>query len=507
MKYLIGADIGTTGTKACLYDIEGHEIANAFEESVLHYPRPGWVEQNPEDFYTSVCHTISRMIEVSGISGRDIAAVTIDGQMAGILGIDKQYRAVMPYDSWLDTRSMQETNQIRDIAEDEVLKRCGLPTITAHCGKILWWKKNRPEIFRQTEKFIQPAAYVSGKMAGLSAEEAFIDITYCHFTGLYDFQKEQWSRQLCDLFEIPVEKLPKVVPPWQIVGTMSSEAAADCSLTAGIPIVAGCGDQAAGFLGAGMTHAGCIVDVAGTASVLGCSVNRFEPDLKSKTLMFSHAIQKDLWFPHAYLTGGGLCLRWFRDHILRPQKHQMTTIYREMDQKAEKNLPDPTGILFTPHLGGRNFPFTPDFRGNFVNLNWDSGLEHLYKSVMEGIGYEYQFYLNLEKNLFPDIDFREIRVYGGGAKSRVFTQIKADILGIPYVRLDRDEVGALGSVILGGYAVGIYRDMNKMAQEFTHVRDHIYPDARRHDRYQEFYMEYRSYIRSVEQFYQVKRGN
>lgn len=500
MKYLIGVDIGTTGTKASLYDTEGHEIASAFRESVLLYPREGWVEQDPEDFYRTSCDTIAEMIQKAGISGGDVAAVTIDGQMAGVLGIGKNWEPVIPYDSWLDTRSEKQVARIRETAELLVLEKSGLPTMVAHCGKILWWMEERPETFRKIEKFIQPAAYVSGRFAGLSGKDAFIDITYCHFTGLFDFSKNTWSEELCELFHVPMEKLPRVVDPWEIVGIMTAQAAADCGLQAGIPITAGCGDQAAGFLGAGLTEPGVIVDVAGTASVFACGVDRFSADRKHRTLLSCRSVLDGLWFPHAFLNGGGLCLRWFRDNILRPAPDQLADAYRVMDGRAEALGRGPSGVLFLPHLGGRNFPFCPEIRGTFANVNWNTDDAALYKAVMEGIAYEYSLYLGIERSLFPDVDFREVRTYGGGAKSRLFTQIKADVLGIPYVQVDRAEVGALGCAILGGYAVGIYRDMAETAKQFTHTKGRIEPDPETHRRYQPYAKAYAELSRMMEGF-------
>jgi xylulokinase len=502
MKYLIGVDIGTTGTKASLYDIEGREIAGAFRESVLRYPREGWVEQDPQDFYTSACGTISEMVSKAGISGKDVAAITVDGQMAGVLGIDGDFKPVICYDSWLDRRCARQISRIREQAEELVLQKSGLPTMVAHCGKILWWKEERPGDFKRISKFIQPAGYVSGRFAGLKGGAAFIDPTYCHFSGLFDFSKNAWSEELCAMFDIPAEKLPRVIDPWEIVGELTPEAARDCGLTAGIPVTAGCGDQAAGFLGAGLVEPGCVVDVAGTASVFACGVDRFQADLKHKTLLTSRSVFSDLWFPHAFLNGGGLCLRWFRDNLMKPAPKKLASAYGVMDKKAEALGREPTGVLFLPHLGGRNFPFHQHIRGSFANINWNTDDTVLYKSVMEGIAYEYSIYLDIERSLYPDIEFKEVRTYGGGAKSRLFTQIKADVLGIPYVQVDRSEVGALGCAILGGYAVGIYKDMAQTAKQFTHTKDRIPPDEENHRKYRIFAEAYTEYGHAMEKLYE-----
>ena len=177
MKFLVGIDLGTTGTKAALFDSEGQLLADAYRESTLYYPKPGWVEQNPADFYTSTCETIQEVLRKSKISPKDVAALSIDGQMAGIMGIDKDWKPVTHYDSWLDNRCKHYVEFIREHFEDKILRLSGLPSTVAHCAKILWWKHEKPNVFRTISKFIQPAAYVAGKLVGLSAREAFVDYT------------------------------------------------------------------------------------------------------------------------------------------------------------------------------------------------------------------------------------------------------------------------------------------------------------------------------------------
>ncbi|MDF2614395.1 MAG: xylB [Clostridia bacterium] len=501
MKYLIGIDIGTTGTKSALFDCEGRLIASSYQESKLYYPKDGWVEQITEDFYTSACHTIYEMIESSNINPKDIAAISLDGQMAGVLGIDKNWNPVTHYDSWLDTRCKKYVDMIKDRFEDRVLQLSGLPSTVAHCAKILWWKHERPEVFSKISKFIQPAAYVAGKLAGLTSKEAFIDYTYLHFSGLYDAEKTEWSEELCSAFDIPMEKLPQIVEPWKVIGQVTQKAAEDCGLCPGIPIAAGTGDQAAGFLGAGLIQPGMVVDVAGTASVLACCVDEYKPDLKYKTLLFPKAASKGLWFPHAFIGGGGLCLRWFRDGIVRPHNGEVSEMYDILNIEAEKLGTAPDPLMFIPHLGGRNYPYDSEVRGMWAGFSWGHERAHFYKSIMQGIAYEYYYYLKIEKNLFPNVDFKEVRVIGGGAKSQLFNHIKANVLGIPYVQLDREEVGVLGSAIIAGYAVGLFENMESIAKKFIGTKNRIEPDMKISAQYAEYGELYISMFETMKPFY------
>lgn len=486
MNCVVGVDLGTTATKAALFDDSGNLLASASEPSKLLYPKPGWVEQDPESFYTSTCNTIREIVRASAIDARDVKAISISGQMAGIIGIDSKWRAVTHYDSWLDTRCEKYVQQIREGYEDKVLRLSGLPTDVAHCAKILWWKNEAPEVFGSIKKFIQPAAYVAGRLANLSASEAFIDYTYLHFTGLYDARETSWSTELCSDLGVPVEFLPKIVEPWTVVGSISTLASRECGLKDGTAIAAGAGDQAASFLGAGIVEPGLAVDVAGTASVLACCVADYRPDLTHKILFIAKAVARSLWYPHTFIRGGGLCLRWFRDNILRPDHHEIDNMYRTLDEES-KDLPAGSdSLFFVPHLGGRQSPYHNDTRGTWAGLSWGHDRRHLYRSILESIAYEYSYFLRIERSLFPEVNFKEIRVFGGGAKSDVFNQIKANVLGIPYVQITRDEVGELGSAIIAGYAIGLFEDIAETAGSFVDTKSRVEPNMKLHERYVAF---------------------
>jgi xylulokinase len=317
--YLIGVDIGTMGTKAAIFDAQGNLLASAFEESILHYPRPGWVEQDQDDFYTSSVRTIKECVEKSGINPSDVAAIAFDGQMAGTGSVDADWGSPTPYDSWLDIRCGAYIEMMKPHA-DQVIQSTGGPPTYCHGPKILWWMHERPEVFERVSKFVMPTTYTAGRMAGLKGDEAFVDYTHLNFSSFSDTAAAVWNPDLVGMFEVPQEKLPRIVEPWEIIGKLTPSAARDCGLVAGTPIAAGCGDQAAGMLGAAMVEPGTVFDVAGTASVFAICTDRFVPDIKHKTLFTARLVPPDLWYALAYINGGGLNLRWFRDELAREEK-------------------------------------------------------------------------------------------------------------------------------------------------------------------------------------------
>ena len=499
-SYLIGVDIGTAGTKAAIFDEQGRMVADAYEESRLRYPRPGWVEQELDDFYRSVCKTIKEVVESSKISPQRIAAIAFDGQMAGMGGIDEHWRPVTRYDSWLDTRCEPYIALMKKRAEDLVLKRTGAAPSYNHGPKILWWKDEAPEIFKKIHKFVMPAGYVAGKMVGLKGDDAFIDHTYLVFGGFSDTEKMSWSGELCDIFEIPLAKLPRIVLPWDIVGRLTQKAAKDCGLVSGIPVAAGAGDQTAGFLGAGIVDAGRVVDVAGTASCFLSCVDRYRPDVENKTFICLRAVIPHLWYPLAYINGGGLCLRWFRDEFAKEEKlradEEGKSAYSILNEEASRIPPGSDSLLFVPHLGGRVCPNDPNIRGVWFGFSWSHTKPHFYRAILEGIAYEYFYYFEILKKLFPTISFKEATVIGGGAKSLLWNQIKADVLGLTYTRVNREELAVLGSAIIAGYAVGLFDDLASTARRFVKTASRIEPRSKYHQYYNNYARAYVDLIKT-----------
>ena len=485
--YLIGVDLGTMGTKAAIFDTQGNQVAEAYEESKLYYPQPGWVEQQPAEIYDSAVSTIRACMQQSDVDPVQVAGIAFDGQMAGLASVDPDWDTPTHYDSWLDTRCGPYISHLKK-HEEQIIALSGGPPTISHGAKILWWMHEQPDVFRRIAKFIQPGGYVAGRMAGLKGDEAFIDRTYLTFSCFSDTQAGKWSEELLEPFEVDKNKLARIVDPWEIIGTITEEAATATGLRAGTPIAAGCGDQAAGMLGAAMVSPGLVFDVAGTASVFAVCLDRFVTDHANRTLFTAALAVPNLYYAMAFIGGGGLNLRWFRDELAPHEKAGAEAagqnIYQVFDQMATGVPVGSNKLLFLPHLSGRVCPSDPNTRGLYIGLNWSHTKADLYRAMLEGVGYEYAYYLDIVRNLLPDLEFRETRVLGGGARSRLWNQIKADILGIPYVNLNRDEFAVLGSAILAGYAVGVFDDLATTAQRFIQTTGRIDPNMENHTIYQ-----------------------
>ena len=472
-KYLIGVDLGTSSTKAALYQIDGKLISEASVEVPLYYPKPGVVEQENEDFYTSAAQTIRTCVEASGVDPREIAALAFDSQMAGVGMVDEAYRPVARFDSWLDMRCQPYIEQMDAEAGERITQLTGCPPTCDHGPKMLWWKHEQEAEYRRTAKFLMPAAYVAGRLAGLKGDQAFIDKTFIHFSGFSDAQNATWSGELCDQFGMEMEKLPRIVDPTTVVGEVTESAAEEFGLAAGTLIAAGAGDTAANALGAGIVRAGMLFDVAGTAAVLAGCTDKFVADTKNRALLTMRSVIPGLWNPLAYIGGGGLALRWFRDHFFNSFHGQTMPVsddlYSNMISQVEKIAPGAEGLFFSPHLGGRICPASPEMRGAWVGVSWSHTQAHFGRAILESVAFEYAYYLKILTELMPELELVEARVVGGGARSAVWNQIKADVLNVPYQRLEGNEFGAWGAAMIAGKAAGLIDDLASHAEQ-TAVR-------------------------------------
>jgi xylulokinase len=293
----------------------------------------------------------------------------------------------------------------------------------------------------------------------------------------------EWSEELLDQFQVDKSKMPRIVNPWDIVGFLTASAAAQCGLFPGIPLVAGCGDSAATSLAAGVTRKGIIFDVAGTASIFSCCVDQYKPDLGNKTLLYARSIVPGLWIPMAYINGGGMCLQWFRDHLTGTGT---PVSFGELDREAEPIVPGSEGLIFLPHFSGRVCPNNANVRGSWIGLHWAHQRGHLYKSIMEGIAYEYDHYFRIIRELVEDAAFSEVYVIGGGAKSALFSAIKADVLGIDYVPLRISDTAPLGSALVAGHGVGLFPDLKVAADAMIGFEARIPSQVDRHKTYQKY---------------------
>lgn len=505
-KYLMGVDLGTSGTKAALYTEDGTLVAQAGREVPLYYPKPGVVEQENDDFYQTAAQTVRECIQTSGIDSRQVAAIAFDSQMAGIGSVDEEYRPATRFDSWLDMRCQPYIEWMNKEAGDAVTRLTGCPPTCDHGPKMLWWKNERPEEYRRVAKFVTPAGYVAGRMAGLKGEQAFMDYTFIHFSGFSDARHGAWSQELAGTFGLDLDRLPRIVAPWEVIGVVTESAGKDFGLAPGTPIAAGAGDTAANALGAGIVRPGMMFDVAGTAAVFAGCTDTYVADVRHRALLTMRSVIPGLWNPLAYIAGGGIALRWFRDQFYNLSMGKPLPLeddlYEEMIARVVEAPLGADGLFFSPHLGGRICPAAPAMRGAWMGFSWGHTQAHFFRAILESVAYEYAYYLRVLRDLLPGLELTEARVVGGGAHSPAWNQIKADVLGVPYQRLSGSEFGTWGCALIAGKAAGLFDDLaSRAAGCALPAGEPARPSAENHARYEPLVVKYIEMEELLDRFY------
>jgi len=494
-KYVIGIDVGTQGTKTAIFSESGKCCATAFEKSKLYRPSSGEVEENPEDQVNTAYVTIRKCMYYSGILSSEIAGIAICGQMAGIIGIGEDGKHITPYDSWLDIRCAPFITEMEGKAGGEILTKSGCAPSFNHGPKILWWKHERPEVFKQIKSFVQPGAYIAMRLCGLTAKDAFIDTSYLHFSSFANNTLKSWDAGLCERFNIDISVLPRIVSSSKIIGELTSSSADLAGLVPGIPIVAGCGDTAASFLAAGAIEEGICVDVAGTASVFAATTSSFKADVKNKILGCGQSIINNIWYPYAYINGGGMNLEWFKNEILLFQNNKVELSFEILNNLANAIKPQIDDPIFIPHLGGQVCPSHPGLRGAWINLSWSTTAPLLYRAILESVALEYCTFKNSLISLYNNYSLKELRVTGGGEKSELWNQMKADALGIKVVQIRQNEGAPLGAALLAGFGTGLFKDIDTVIGQWVEIKNEYYPDSEMHAFYNE---RHEKYLRTIQ---------
>lgn len=466
MEYIISIDIGTQGTKAGLFDRDLNCISTAFQESELIADDNGIYEE-PENIYQSVVKVLNKLSAENAQIIHRVEVIAIDSQMAGIMGVDKDNQAITYYDSWLDTKCADQICEL-SANEQKMIQSSGGPLSYTQGPKMKWWKEEKPQIWDKIKKFILPHVYVTGRLTGMKAEELYYDYTSLAYSGCGNNLKKMWSEELAELMGLDITKLGKIVSPFCIVGRITPVEAKRCGLREGIPFAAGSGDTSASLYGLGIQEEGSLIDCAGTASVLGGVVHSYVPDLYNQTLTQLRSPEDGVWFPLAYINGGGLDLRWCK-------KLLGCETYGELEEMASKIEAGSGGLMCIPHFGGRVLPNDSGLRGSFTGVTWEHGKGHFYRAIMESIAYEYKYYLGILKKMYPDTAFHTLHSIGGGSRSALFAQIKADVLGCKVITYEQSDTALLGSAAIGAAAAGLTKTPGSLLKEKRKSQFCYYP--------------------------------
>jgi xylulokinase len=486
-NYYIGYDCGTMGTKVAVYLEDSSLISETYRPHVIKYPKPGWAEMNPEQFYDVVTDGIKECMTKSRINPESVKGIACSGIICGFLPIDYEWRPLGPYIPYLDGRAKDEALYIAENREPIWIEESGSAIVGAHLPPIIirWLINNQQEVIKDTKKVITCAHYVMGKLGGLKAKDAFIDWGHLSGWGIgFDARRRNWSEKQIEEFGIPYEILPEVKKPWDIVGTLTKEEADKTGLKEGTPLIAGSGDVMQSNLGSGAVEVGMCTDIAGTASIYTFLVEGFNKEItNTKALYNAMGTLDDQYMYYAFIPAGGLSLRWYRDDVIGRKDDE--EFYDEMNKLAQKVPLGSEFSLFLPYLQGRSCPFWQNASAAWLGLYGSNNSGTLWRSMLEAIAFEYLSWVNILRKVGAKLT--KIIGTGGGSKGKLWNQIKADMLNLPYVTLKRTEGAVLGNALLAAYGVGDIKNIKETVYKWVRTKDEFVPDRARNEAYTKIY--------------------
>ena len=483
---LLGIDLGTTQLKASIYDLEGNKISEASRGVPMQRPHPGWAQQNPELWWNQLKSVIKQILSQRDISGEQIKGVGVCGQSSGPIPIGRDGMSLGPCITWLDHRSTKQVEWIlKNVGEEKILKITGSYVDNAFAAaKFLWIKENWPDIFEKAEKFLFPKDFLVFRLTGSYST----DCTEASVTNMFDVQEEAWSKDLLEDFEIPREKLPEVNRPWELVGQVTEKASKETGLQKGTPVIAGGGDWACTFYGAGFVKPGRAVDVTGTVGYIAVAgegngetsgLVNVVPGLKTVGMAGSQAATAIYdWYKNEFY--------WPDELLLERANLRALEVF---DNILGNVPPGSGGVIVTPNFVGQRRPKETRSKGVIFGLTLETKREQIMRAIMEGLAYEMRRGLESLPNK-RDISFEEIRAIGGGGRSRVWRQIKADILNVPYCQINIDEGGTFGVAVLAGVGVGFFSDLISPIERIVKVIERQEPRKKYRAIYDNLYQIY-----------------
>jgi xylulokinase len=475
----LGIDIGTEGIRASIYDSTGKSCAKAEYRLTTFRPKHNWIEHDAREWWHSASRAIKDCLgKVS--SPALIKAVSVCGTSGTIVPVNDQGEPLGPAILYSDTRATEQAEELSKDEEIKEISRTQSSKMDASGGlaKILWVLRNEPEVFRRTHKFLTPTDYIVLKLSGL----AVCDYFNAAKTSL-NLVTKQWAKGTLERHNIPYGVLPDLKEPGTLIGEVTESAAKVSRLKEGTPVVAGATDGIAGFIASGAVELGQACEVTGTTQVFHVTTGELTPDPLGRIYYHVHP-KRGYWIAGGASSGGGIILRWFHDTIA---PH---TSFEELDEEAEKVEPLSGGILCEAAMTGERAPrWDPSVSGMLIGLTPETTCAHVYRSMMEGVAFLLKAIIDVCNEL--GIPVKQIRSAGGGAKSRVWRQIKADVLGQP-ILVPEDPSSTLGAAMLASIAVGTHRDIFEAAKNMSHIAEVTKPDPRKMETYEEGFKVFKS---------------
>ncbi len=484
MKYYLGIDIGTSGTKGVCFDEDGHQVTSKLVTYDLETPKPGYAEQNPEDWVQAAKMVIQKISK----EGYRISGIGLSGQMHGLVLLDKEDKLLRKSIIWCDNRAILEAEElIRHFGNEKMKAITGNDVVASFTlSKLLWVKNHEPEIYRKISKIMLPKDYVRYCLTGAFTTE-YSDASGMQLVNIYE---KRYSKELLDYLEITENMLPKLKESSDISGYLTSQIAEEVGLTPATFVVGGAGDQAAAAIGNGIIERGDVSVVLGSSGVV------FSPILKedladNQVQVFMHAVP-DTYHIMGVTNGCGLSYKWLKETLFEDKE------YKELNDLAEAIPPSSNGLIYLPYLNGERTPHMDPFAsGTFIGIRQNTTAGHMVRAVLEGVAYSLKDCFSL----LPKARYH-IRISGGGAKGGLWRTIIASCFHEPVERIQQAEGGALGVAILAMVADGVYPSIKVATSKIIQPSGITYPKEEWVMEYEKGHQLYQDAYFSLKKFYE-----
>lgn len=491
MAYLLGIDIGTSGTKTLLCDEGGKVLATAMAEHPIASPKPGWSEQHPEDWWKATCIATKAVFKKAKIKPTDISGIGLSGQMHGSVFLGDGPKSLRPALLWNDQRTAKQCAEIESKAggREALIELVANPALTGFTApKILWVRENEPKVYDRVKHILLPKDYIRYRMTGEYATE----VSDASGMLLLDVVNRKWSDKLLSLLDIDKTLLARLHESHEITGQLHDTAAKALGLRQGIPVVGGAGDQAAGAVGNGIVRSGIVSATLGTSGVVFAHADKPTRDPRGRVHTMCHAASGK-WCVFGCMLSAGGSFQWFRntlgEHEVSRAKKQKVDPYELLIEEAATAPLGCEGLFFLPYLTGERCPHPdPAARGGWIGLTNRSTRAMLIRSLLEGITFGMRDALEIMRDM--NIAVSEVRASGGGARSEFWQHLQADIYNTPLVLTNASEGPAYGVALLAGVGTGVWNNVDEACRASIKQTKKISPNKQRAAQYERSFRVY-----------------
>jgi xylulokinase len=507
MAYYLGIDVGTSGTKALVMDARGRVKGTAMGYHHISAPRPGWSEQDPDEWWSATVKAIRKVTSKVGINGKQVAGIGLSGQMHGLVITDGTGRPLRDSIIWNDQRSATEAAEIESAVggRKKLISLVGNVAMTSFTlTKLLWVRRREPRVYEKIKHFLLPKDYVRLRMTGDYVGE----VSDMSGTLLLDQRKRNWSKKILSMFAIDRDILPPVVESHEITGGVTRAAAAKLGLAVGTPVVGGGGDQPAGAVGNGVVADGLTSATMGTSGVVYVHSREYKTDPAGRVQTFCSCVEGEYCMFGCVLSAGG-SLQWYRNVLGLPEieqgRRKKIDPYDLLVSQGTQAPPGSEGVFWLPYLTGERTPHAdPLARACWIGIHSRTTRNELVRAVMEGATFAMNDVVTiLRKRGLP---IRQIRLSGGGARSAFWRQLQGDIYNATCVTINAEEGAAYGAALLGAVGTGRFKNVREACKAAIKVTRTIKPNPKTARLYKKYYSQYRRlYPALKEEFARIAR--